>query len=437
MNYQGRSGIYFNRAFSVTAALGSYLYNCYPPKDVVAYWKFDEASGTRFDSIGANNLTDNNNVGQAVGKVGNAAQFVTSGSKYLSKSTSADVEMNGTSFTISCWVYLDTVPGGEDLITKWTSSADQSFNLSINAGVPFFAVRNAANSATVEVMSSVTLTTGTWYFIVAGLDIANNIVFVQVNNGTRDTLANTGGIRNGTSRFIIGARNDPTGFFNGRVDEVGIWKRILTTNELSVLYNLSLYAIPRVTMLPGKSISLQMGSYVLTGFTAALRSARSIIATRGTYTLTGNNATITRFVTLVATAGSYILTGFTTGLGHIRTMIASQGSYALSGQAVSFKKAWKMTVIAGSYILTGIATGLSHVRTLTAVQGAYTLTGEAVTFIKTKTISAVRGVYTLLGFAVLFLKDGESTQWTKQTRNNSTFTDQSKNHSIWRDQNKS
>ncbi len=38
-----------------------------------AYWKLDEASGTRVDSAGSNDLTSNNSVGQAVGKLGNAS----------------------------------------------------------------------------------------------------------------------------------------------------------------------------------------------------------------------------------------------------------------------------------------------------------------------------------------------------------------------------
>ena len=45
------------------------LHECY------GYWQLGEASGTRADTYLDNDLDDNNTVTQAVGKVGNAAQF--------------------------------------------------------------------------------------------------------------------------------------------------------------------------------------------------------------------------------------------------------------------------------------------------------------------------------------------------------------------------
>ena len=64
---------------------------CTLPTNLIAYWKLDEASGTRNDSKGANHLTDNNTVTQAVGKVGNAAQFTLANSEYLSIADNADL----------------------------------------------------------------------------------------------------------------------------------------------------------------------------------------------------------------------------------------------------------------------------------------------------------------------------------------------------------
>src|SRR5258708_7847472 len=52
--------------------------------NLVSFWKLDEASGTRTDSVGSNNLTSNNSVGQSVGKVSNAAHFTATSNQYLS-----------------------------------------------------------------------------------------------------------------------------------------------------------------------------------------------------------------------------------------------------------------------------------------------------------------------------------------------------------------
>src|SRR6056300_304684 len=49
--------------------------------DLVSFWKLDEASGTRVDAFGSNDLTDNNTVGQGTGTVyANAADFERSNS---------------------------------------------------------------------------------------------------------------------------------------------------------------------------------------------------------------------------------------------------------------------------------------------------------------------------------------------------------------------
>lgn len=66
------------------------------------YWKLDEASGTRADSIGNWTLTDNNTVGSITGKIGNAARTVAGSAESLSYSMAAGT-LVGISYTITFW----------------------------------------------------------------------------------------------------------------------------------------------------------------------------------------------------------------------------------------------------------------------------------------------------------------------------------------------
>ena len=43
--------------------------------NLISYWKLDETSGTRVDSVGNNDLTDNNTVLYGAGKQGNGADL--------------------------------------------------------------------------------------------------------------------------------------------------------------------------------------------------------------------------------------------------------------------------------------------------------------------------------------------------------------------------
>jgi len=50
---------------------------------LVSWWDLDEESGIRYDSVGSNDLTDNNTVGYDNGKIVNAASFVATNGERL------------------------------------------------------------------------------------------------------------------------------------------------------------------------------------------------------------------------------------------------------------------------------------------------------------------------------------------------------------------
>ncbi|MEP7356896.1 MAG: RHS repeat-associated core domain-containing protein, partial [Anaerolineales bacterium] len=79
--------------------------------------------------------------------------------------------------------------------------------------------------------------TGAWYFVVGWHDAVNNVINIQVNNGTANSLSWSGGVFDGNAGFEIGGRNDTQpGYFDGRIDEVGLWKRVLGGDERTLLY---------------------------------------------------------------------------------------------------------------------------------------------------------------------------------------------------------
>src|SRR3972149_4825629 len=89
---------------------------------LISFWELEEASGTRTDSHGANNLTDNNTVTQAVGKVGNAAQFTAANSEWLDRANEAGLQP-GVDFTFTFWLYLDSIIASHSIINKDASAA--------------------------------------------------------------------------------------------------------------------------------------------------------------------------------------------------------------------------------------------------------------------------------------------------------------------------
>jgi hypothetical protein len=214
--------------------------------DLVAYWKLDEPSGVRDDYVGSSHLTDNNTVTQATGKVGNAGQFTRANSEWLSRADNAALSMGDIGFTICGWMYFDSVTAGQQRIlvskhrTPLDSDDDYAYTIEVNGSGYFsFAVGNGAGgfSGWNQATAFGQATTGQWYFVVCWHDPTANTVNLQINNGTVFSWSYSGGSYDDVGAFQIGRHDNANSLMNGRIDGVGIWKRVLTSDERSELYN--------------------------------------------------------------------------------------------------------------------------------------------------------------------------------------------------------
>ena len=204
---------------------------------LIAYWKFDESGGTRDDQKGPNDLADHNTVTQAAGKVGNAGKFTSANSEYLSIADNADLSAGDIDFTIAAWVYFDSVSGERDLVSKYDDAVTANREYHLTAAAPYLVFGVYGGSTYHEAKKNVSLSTGVWYFVVGWHDSVANTVNTQVNNGTPASVSHTAGVNNTTESFLIGAKADLANPHDGRIDEVGFWKRVLTTQERADLYN--------------------------------------------------------------------------------------------------------------------------------------------------------------------------------------------------------
>lgn len=96
-----------------------------------------------------------------------------------------------------------------------------------------------AANGTVQASSFGAVTTGTWYNVIAWHDTGDRIG-VSVNLSI-NSASYASGLRSGSAPFVIGAiSNGAGGFMNGRIDETGFWKKVLSSQERIDLYNAGL-----------------------------------------------------------------------------------------------------------------------------------------------------------------------------------------------------
>lgn len=216
--------------------------NGFPDNGLVAYWKMEESSGTRYDSFGSNNLTPIGSVSQATGKIGSAGKFTPA--QKLNINDNPSLSTNGSDFTISAWVYLDSKSSVGGIIGRFDNAgANREYRLYYRGADSVdrfeFVVYNGATDATLvrsNKFGSPSL--GTWYFITVYSRNGKEIG-ISVNNGPFDTADTSINVPDTGASTVIGSTSydSSENYWDGRIDEVGIWGRKLSDQDISALYN--------------------------------------------------------------------------------------------------------------------------------------------------------------------------------------------------------
>ena len=213
--------------------------------NLISYWKMDESSGNALDAHASHDLTDTNTVGSGTGIISNARDFERGNSEYVGITDHADFSFGNEDFSISLWVKLETaIPPdpamcfiGKTTSTVSANSGDEyALGLSHYGGGSLSWTVRSSSAMTQKFWGS-TLTTATWYHIVVWHDATANVIGINVDDGTALTAAHTTGCQDGTNNFLIGAIHGGGDYMDGLVDEVGIWNKVLTSGEITDLYN--------------------------------------------------------------------------------------------------------------------------------------------------------------------------------------------------------
>ncbi|MEI6350068.1 MAG: LamG domain-containing protein [Verrucomicrobiota bacterium] len=194
---------------------------------LTAYWKFDEESGVRVDATGnGNDLSDSNGVGCSTGKVGNAA--VLAANAYLSR-----VDARLEAFSLSLWIFRQD--GGASVDQQVLHLGAQGMALNTFPGVSndvlnIWGYHENGGGETITVPQNewhhVVLVIGADFTIQVYVDAA--LVHSSQNPAARPVWSNM---------FMIGARPDGYWWTGGMIDEVALWNRTITGEEVALLYN--------------------------------------------------------------------------------------------------------------------------------------------------------------------------------------------------------
>lgn len=215
-----------------------------PTNGLVGYWPFNG---------NANDVGGNGNNGVVTGaslttdRFGNAnsAYSFDDNSDYIDCGNSSSVNITG-SITLSAWINATNFNTENGIISK-----NGSYDLITSANNTIPPLDKIRWLEAGGFLFTSPIQQGTWLHIVATFDLTTQTKKVYVN-GTlfASQAASITSLPTTTQNLYIGSHQPlivPSWSFNGKLDDIGVWNRALTQQEITNLYNSSL---PQTACLP-------------------------------------------------------------------------------------------------------------------------------------------------------------------------------------------
>lgn len=197
-------------------------------KFLVAGWKLDEMSGTRYDSVGFNNGTDTGTIGNVLDNTfGKVASFTSE--QYLSFGTGVDIADHP--LTINMWINPTNHTHQGQLITS--PSGQQGYTAALTNAAKISFGKNGVD----EVVSTDAVPDGEWSMITIVYSIDNKITFYK------NASADSGGQLAYTTAFAVGGGHrfgwqGVTDYnYLGLACNISIWNEALDSTAITALYN--------------------------------------------------------------------------------------------------------------------------------------------------------------------------------------------------------
>lgn len=188
--------------------------------------------GAGTDATGRGNDLTNSGASWVAGLIGQAADLEMTENDYLSRASTADINLGDEDFTIQYWIRAESWNAlNSNVVDKLSGTTGYSSYVSA-AGVPILYLNSGARATW-----GAALSTGVWYQVIAWHDAAGNQAGIVVNAGTPVTGAYAGGVTGHAGALNVGRYSGGLANVDGLLDMVAIWKRVLSGAERTQLYN--------------------------------------------------------------------------------------------------------------------------------------------------------------------------------------------------------
>jgi hypothetical protein len=212
----------------LTSGLNAGLVGYWPMDGNTTNWKTD----TTADQSGTGNIgmliNMSTSTSPAAGKIGETLKF-NGTNQYISISNSTSINLSST-VTISAWVYPKVFSFLAGIVSKYNASSGNEYFLRMSASSPY---NKLDCGGATDFTSTGTLSLNKWQYVTCVVAGGTANIYI---NGALDS-SGTATISSGTDPITIGSDFLPSQrLWNGSIDDVRIYNRALSAQEISQLY---------------------------------------------------------------------------------------------------------------------------------------------------------------------------------------------------------
>lgn len=221
--------LFLKTAFILTTSIA---FAQVPTNGLVGYWPFNG---------NANDASGNNINGVVNGTSLTTDRFGNSNAAYLFNGTSSVVTIpNSASFstenwTVSAW-YKTSNNGLQRITTKQlTQNGSNYMSIVMNNGLIYGT--SWIGGSEIKSLDKQTSNDNTWHHVVYTRNTAKNKYYLYQDGILKDSITDTFGTLANSANFLTGSSFSGTQYWNGSLDDIRVYNRVLSQKEVYALYN--------------------------------------------------------------------------------------------------------------------------------------------------------------------------------------------------------
>lgn len=198
---------------------------------LVSYYKLNGTSGVVVDSLKLFDGTNNGAVRGVDGIINNSFNFSAGNTEYVFIGNPLGASQD---FTFNVWFNTTTTAGESTLLGH--RSNDGWRGIAINNGVLNIVLRNPGSGTLSQLASGGGFNDGEWHMVTMRYSTTTDNFTIYIDSVLENS--DVVDITPDPIDYAIGrTEGQASGYFNGKIDEVGVWNRSVTDEELVQLWN--------------------------------------------------------------------------------------------------------------------------------------------------------------------------------------------------------